>query len=168
VLLLRLTDPVSRSAAPASQPLFNGFIPEFSPNGRYIAYQSNESGTSEVYVRPFPQVESARWTVSTAGGTRPVWAKNGRELFYLDASQKLTGVNVQTSGPTFIAGRPAKILETMYSNPFPARWYDVSADGERFLMVKDVAGAGQNPAPISLIVVEHWLEELKTQARPTR
>jgi len=89
-----------------------------------------------------------------------VWGRNGRELFYLDASQKLTGVAVQTTGPTFIADIPVKILDTKYANPFPARWYDVSPNGERFLMIKDTPAA-EDATPISMIVVEHWLEELK-------
>ena len=163
-MLLRLPGSLSGQPAAASQTLFGGFIPEFSPDGRYIAYQSGESGTAEVYVRPFPLADTGRVQVSTTGGTRPAWARNGRELFYLDASQKLTEVVVQTTGPTFIAGKPAKILDNEYANPFPARWYDVSTDGERFLMVKDNAAA-EDVTPISMIVVEHWLEQLKTHER---
>jgi serine/threonine-protein kinase len=166
VILHRLPGSPSGQPAAPSQTLFSGFIPEFSPDGRYIAYQSNESGTNEVYVRPFPQVDSGRWQVSTGGGTRPAWGRNGRELFYLDASQKLTGVAVQTTGPTFIAGIPVKVLDTKYANPFPARWYDVSPNGERFLMIKDTPAA-EHATPISMIVVEHWYEELETLVHRT-
>jgi serine/threonine-protein kinase len=67
---------------------------DFSPNGQFIAYHSEESGRAEIYVRPFPRVDNGRWQVSTAGGTRPVWARSGRELFYLDASNALTAVPV--------------------------------------------------------------------------
>jgi serine/threonine-protein kinase len=163
VMLLRLPGSLSGQPAATSQTFFGGFIPEFSPDGRYIAYQSNESGTNEIYVRPFPQVDTGRWQVSTAGGTRPAWARNGRELFYLDAAQKLTAVVVQTT-PMFIAAKPAKILDTKYANPFPARWYDVSTNGERFLMIKD-SPAAEHQTPISMIVVEHWFEQLKTHER---
>ena len=90
-------------------------------------------------MRPFPQVDSGRWQISTAGGTRPAWARSGRELFYLDASNTLTAVPVQTSGPTFSAGKPAKVFDTKYAEPNPARHYDVSPDGQRFLMLKDSA-----------------------------
>ena len=76
-------------------------------------------GRSEVYVRPFPQVDSGRWQISTAGGTRPAWARSGRELFYLDASNTLTAVPVQTSGSTFSAGKPAKVFDAKYAEPFP-------------------------------------------------
>jgi serine/threonine-protein kinase len=147
-------------AGPA-QTLFDGGGAEFSPDGRYLAYQSTGPGQSEVYVRPFPQVDSGRWQISTAGGTRPVWARNGRELFYLDASNTLTAVPVQTAGSTFSAGKPAKVFNAKYSTPFPPRSYDVSADGQRFLMLKDSAAGDSNATPASMVVVEHWFEELK-------
>ena len=112
-------------------------------------------------MRPFPQVDSGRWQISTTGGTRPAWARSGRELFYLDASNTLTAVPVQTSGSTFSAGKPAKVFDARYSTPFPPRSYDVSADGQRFLMLKDSAAGDPNATPASMVVVEHWFEELK-------
>jgi hypothetical protein len=84
-------------------------------------------------------VDSGRWQISTEGGTRPAWARSSRELFYLDASNTLTAVPVQTSGSTFRAGKPAKVFDAKYSMPFPPRHYDVSPDGQRFLMLKDSA-----------------------------
>jgi eukaryotic-like serine/threonine-protein kinase len=145
------------------QTLFDGFWGEFSPNGRYLAYVSagGPGQSDEVYVRPFPQVDSGRWQVSTKGGTRPVWARSGRELFYLDPSNTLTAVPVQTSGSTFSAGKPAKVFDAKYSSPFPPRPYDVSADGKRFLMLKDSAAGTPNATPASMVVVEHWFEELE-------
>ena len=83
----------------------------------------------EVYVRPFPQVDRDGWPISTGGATRPVWARSGRELFYLDESSALTAVPVRTSGTTFIAGHPATVFDTRYAEPNPARHYDVSSDG---------------------------------------
>jgi len=133
----------------------------FSPNGRYIAYQSEESGRIEIYVRPFPRVNNGRWQVSTAGGTRPVWARSGRELFYLDASNALTAVPVDISGPTISIGSPAKLFDTGYAEPNPSRHYDVSADGQRFLMLKASATGDPNATPVSMVLVEHWFEELK-------
>ena len=115
----------------------------------------------EVYVRPFPEVNSARWPISTTGGTRPAWARNGRELFYLDASNTLTAVPVLISGSTFSAGKPAKVFDAKYSTPFPPRSYDVSLDGQRFLMLKDMIAGDANATRASMVVVEHWLEELK-------
>jgi hypothetical protein len=134
---------------------------DFSPNGRYIAYAADESGRSEIYVRPFPRVDNGRWQVSTAGGTRPVWARSGRELFYLDASNALTAVPVNTSGPTISPGIPAKLFDSGYAQPNPSRHYDVSADGRRFLMLKASGTADPNTMPLSMVLVEHWFEELK-------
>ena len=149
-------------AGPA-ETLFDGAWAEFSPNGRYLAYVWAESDTaqSEVYVRPFPDVDSGRWQISTTGGSRPAWARDGRELFYLDASNTLTAVPVQTSGSTFSAGKPAKVFDAKYSTPSPPRSYDVSEDGKRFLMLKNSAAGDPNTTPAIMVVVEHWFEELK-------
>ena len=167
--MARLASGLGPSASPGTTPsspgqtLFDGVWAEFSPDGRYLAYEleTGEPGQSEIYVRPFPQVDSARWQISTAGGTRPAWARSGRELFYLDASNTLTAVPVQTSGSTFSAGKPAKVFDAKYSTPFPPRSYDVSADGKRFLMLKDSATGEPNATAASMVVVEHWFEELK-------
>ena len=102
-----------------------------------------------------------RWQISTAGGTRPTWARSGRELFYLDASNTLTAVPVQTSGSTFSAGLPERVFDARYSTPFPPRSYDVSADGKRFLMLKDSAAGDPNATPLRMVLVEHWFEALK-------
>ena len=177
VLFVPLARPTSRAQhgsaraisraplGPSVDTRFEGSFADFSPNGRYLTYQSRESGRDEIYVRPFPRVDSGRWQVSTAGGTRPVWARSGRELFYLDASNALTSVQVSASGPTFSAGKPATVFETKYVESNPSRHYDVSADGQRFLMIKD-GPANPNAMPASLVVVEHWFEEL-TQRVPT-
>ena len=167
--------PLTRAVRPSSNPVpgvsqspveplatrFEGSMADFSPNGRYIAYQSNESGRSEIYVRPFPRVDNGRWQVSTAGGTRPVWARSGRELFYLDASNALTAVPVGTSGATISIGIPAKLFDTGYAEPNPSRHYDVSADGQRFLMLKPSSTGDPNATPVSMVLVEYWFEELK-------
>jgi serine/threonine-protein kinase len=152
--------------APAADMRFPGAFADFSPNGRYVAYQSTESGRDEIYVRPFPRVGSGRWQVSTAGGTRPVWAKSGRELFYLDASNAMASVQVSTSGSTFSFGKPATVFETKYVQSNPSRHYDVSADATRFLMIKD-APSNPNAMPASLVVVEHWFEELVRRVSAT-
>jgi serine/threonine-protein kinase len=168
-LTLAVVRPSSHSAAGVSdstvEPLaeirFKGSVANFSPNGRYIAYQSEESGRSEIYIRPFPRVDNGRWQVSTAGGTRPVWARSGRELFYLDASNALTAVPVSTSKPTISIGSPAKLFDTRYAQPNPSRHYDVSADGQRFLMLKFSQTGEPDATPLSMVVVEQWFEELK-------
>jgi eukaryotic-like serine/threonine-protein kinase len=136
------------------------YFPEISPNGRYVAYQSNESGRDELYVRPFPRVNDGVWQVSTSGGTRPAWASNGRELFYLDSMNALTAVSVQTSGANFVFGNPAKLFDHTADGPSSPRDYDVAPDG-RFLMIKRNVSGGRRPAAI--VVVLNWFEELKAK-----
>jgi serine/threonine-protein kinase len=141
---------------------------EISPDGRWIAYQTNESGQDQVYVRPFPNVDSGRWLISTAGGTRPLWARNGRELFYVDGESTLMAVPIQTSGQAFNAGSPAKVFDAkIFADPAvsPGRTYDVSPDGQRFLVIKDNAasdGASNATVP-GMVVVTNWFEELKAR-----
>ncbi len=97
--------------------------------------ESDESGQKQIYVRPFPEVETGRWQISPGGGTRPLWARNGHELFYLDPARRLMAVPVQSS-PTFSAGNPAKLFDTPYLTPNNGVTYDVSPDGQRFVMIK--------------------------------
>ncbi len=137
------------------------YLPEVSPNRRYMAYQSNESGQTEIYVRPFPRVNDGAWRVSTEGGTRPAWARNGRELFYLNRAAVLTSVPVQTAGTSFVFENPASLFEapTDPQGIYTSREYDVAEDG-RFLLTRRSAFGGRRPA--TMIVVLNWLEELKT------
>jgi hypothetical protein len=134
--------------------------PAVSTDRRYIAYQANGSGRPEIYVRPFPRVNDGLWRVSTDGGTRPAWARDGRELFYLDLANALTAVPVQTSENTFTHGSPARVFYITYGALGP-RPYDVSPDGQRFLMIKE--DATRAPKPPSLQVVLNWFEELKAK-----
>ena len=118
---------------------------EVSPNGEWLAYHSDESGEFQVYVRPFPSVQAGRAQISTTGGTRAAWARSGRELFYLDKDGMLTSVSVQAAGTSFSAGVPVKILNTSYYSGsttlgLDLRAYDVSPDGQRFLMIKENDG----------------------------
>jgi serine/threonine-protein kinase len=133
-----------------------------SPDGRWLAYDSNESGNDEVYVRPFPDVDTGRWQVTTGGGSRAVWARNGRELFYLNLANDLMTVSV-SSGGAWEVGQPKKILDARYfygevNNVNPP--YDVSPDGKQFLMMKVAQGAEQSARLVDIIVVRNWFEEL--------
>src|SRR5207245_10705019 len=112
--------------------------------GRWVAYESSESGSREIYVRPFPMVDAGHWQVSTSGGTRPVWAHSGRELFY-QANGALWAVTAQTTGAVFGAGSPTKLFDTApYYFGTGGRTYDVAADGQRFLMIRNAEAGGQN------------------------
>src|SRR5205823_13876475 len=91
--------------------------PELSPDGHFLAYQSDESGRFEVYVRPYPNLSDGRWQVSTNGGRMSAWTRDGRELLYLDGGGHLTSVAVETRGTTFRAGTPVTVLQATYSTP---------------------------------------------------
>jgi serine/threonine-protein kinase len=136
--------------------------PEFSPDGRWLAYGSNESGRNEVWVQAYPG-PGRREQVSTNGGTQPVWAQNGRELFYTepapDGHVKMMAVPV-TTGETFTAGRPQILFEGPYSTTVPVRSYDVTRDANRFLW--DRSREASMATPITQVVlVQNWQEELK-------
>ena len=139
----------------------NGVV---SPDGRWLAYEANDSGRYEIYVRPFPEVNSGHWQVSTAGGTRPLWARSGQELFYVSPTGALMRAGVER-GPSWAATTPTLLVKegslTIPFNGNSGRTYDVSPDGQRFLMIKEGGGANQTAAPLQLIVVQHWTEELK-------
>jgi eukaryotic-like serine/threonine-protein kinase len=142
--------------------------PAVSPDGRYLAFSTNASGQFEIWVRPFPNVNDGRWIVSNGGGTQPVWARNGQELFYLDLTNRLMATQVQTQGRPFIHGTPTRVLESSYAAAdVTSRPYDVSRDGQRFLMIKETPTAAGEAAAPRLAVVLHWLDELK-QKVPVR
>ena len=133
---------------------------EVSPGGQWLAYGSNESGREEIYVRPFPDVESGRWQVSTGGGRTPLWSRNGQELFYVTPEAVLMGVRVER-GPSWRSSVPAKVLECacfLGAAGF-GRTFDIAPDGTRFLMIKE--DGGTEAAPQNLVVVQNWFEELK-------
>ena len=140
---------------------------EISPDGHWLAYQSNESGQFEIWVTPFPNVTTGKWQVSTSGGTQPLWARNGQELFY-ESMGALMRVS-PTSGSTFVTGLPSKLFDTagFFIPGVPGRLYDVTSDGRRFLMTK-ASRAADAPAPSArLVLVQHWFEEVKRRA-PTQ
>jgi serine/threonine-protein kinase len=131
-----------------------------SPSGRWLAYASDESGRHEVYVRPFPDVESGRWQVSVDGGSSPLWAHSERELFYLTPENEMVSVAVQT-GRTFEVGE-RRVLFTLGPGYVLSRLttpFDISPDDQRFVMVRDVQA--ERPERTPLILVENWFEEVK-------
>jgi serine/threonine-protein kinase len=133
---------------------------EVSPDGRWLAYEADDSGRFNIYVRPFADVSSGRqWQVSTDGGIQPLWARNSQELFYLSAGA-LMRVGVEP-GPTWTATGPTKLFEGRYGAAAnqSGRTYDIALDGKRFLMIKP--GEDPTAVPASLVVVQNWREELK-------
>jgi Tol biopolymer transport system component len=158
-LFLLPLEPKGEAHPLIADPKFNVLNGEISPDGRWIAYDSNESGRYEVYVRPFPAVDSGRWQISSEGGSEPAWARSGRELFFLNAANRMTAVSVP-AGASFTYGKPEPLFSVSpYYGTGAGRTFDISTDGKRFLMVKAVGSvAGGRP---SIVVVSHWFDEVK-------
>jgi serine/threonine-protein kinase len=155
---------------PLLQTPFDERNAEISPDGHWMAYESNESGQSQIYVRPFPNVADGQYQISSGGGRTPAWAPNGHELFFAGRSSIMV-VNVQLT-PTFTRGNPTKLFDApsivldgrFTTDGGTRRAFDVSRDGQRFLMIKENAGPSEGSAtPASMIVVQNWLEELKAK-----
>ncbi len=137
--------------------------PQVSPDGRWLAYQSDESGQFEVYVRPYPDVEAGRWQLSVGGGTSPRWRADGRELFHYDGA-RIVATPI-SSGSTFRAGRSTTLVEPRGLGGRLGLAYAASPDGRRFLVIRDVPSA--EPAPAELVFVQHWQEDVRTRLAGT-
>jgi eukaryotic-like serine/threonine-protein kinase len=154
IWVLRMGD---RKAQPFLRTPFTEAVPQFSPDGRWLAYVSDESGRSEIYAQPYPG-PGGKWQISTDGGTEPVWNRNGRELFYR-SGDKMMAVDIATQ-PGFSAGRPRMLFQGQYvPTPATVPYYDVSSDGQRFLMLKPTEQAGGAPTQINVVL--NWFEELR-------
>ena len=131
--------------------------PEFSPDGHWMAYASDESGRYEVWVRPFPG-PGGRWQISKEGGVQPVWSKDGKQLFYRQAEEVWVS-DVRTEGG-FSVGKPRLLFEKGgFFGGSPVRGWDLWPDGQQFLMVKLEE---RKPTPVTeMILVQNWFEELK-------
>jgi Tol biopolymer transport system component len=127
---------------------------QISPNGRWMAYASNESGTYEVYVRPFPP-GPGKWQVSRQGGSQPRWRRDGKELFFLATDRKLMAVDVKTDPLAFETGGPKALFETRLGNvegSNPWSQYAVTADGRRFLVNR----LATEPTASPITVILNW------------
>jgi serine/threonine-protein kinase len=139
-------------------------VPRFSPDGHSLAYISNESGRFEVYVQPYPG-PGRKLQISTEGGTEPVWNHNGNELFYR-SGDKMMAVEIATQ-PSFAAGKPRMLFAGRYERtPATSPNYDVSPDGQRFLMLKPSEQEAVTPTQINVVL--NWFEELKRRVPPDK
>jgi serine/threonine-protein kinase len=154
---------------PLLQEEYGELQPQISPDGQWMAYTSNESGKPEIYVRPFPDVDSGRWQVSTDGGVNPLWSPDGRELYYIrdnNEGRMVMAVSAETE-PTFKAGKP----ETLFQAPSivlgsmeALNIWDISPDGKRFIMMKSLLqteNESSEKARSKINIVVNWFEELK-------
>jgi len=138
--------------------------PALSPDGRWLAYASDETGQTEVYIRPFPDVDGGKWQVSTSGGQAPLWAHGGRELFYVDAARNMMAVAVPAAGPSqmgariklFTLGTDILLHANEWYTPF-----DISPDDKRFLMSRLVSAATTDTP--TFLLVENWFDEVQAK-----
>ena len=147
----------SRQVKPLLNSPANEQWPDISPDGRWIAYSSDESKRFEVYVRPFPGL-GQKYQVSSEGGSEPLWARDGKKIFYR-WGDKVWAVEVGTGGG-FSAGKPRLLFEKPgFGGGAPIRTYDLSLDSQRFLMVKLEQ---RQPAPVAeMVLVQNWFADLK-------
>ena len=134
---------------------FNESVARFSPDGKWIAYMSDESGKNEIYVRLIAR-PGEKWQVSNAGGVNPVWNRDGKELFYISSNSQLMAVPV-TTGNAFEAGRPVPLFRVAAQRKeYEVAQYDVAPDGQRFIVN---SSTGAPALPISVVI--NWTSELK-------
>ena len=149
------TVPLTLVASPATE-----LFPALSPDGRWLAYSSNESGAPEIYVRPFPETATARWQASTAGGTQPIWAASGRELFYINGKRDLIAAEIRP-GATFAVGAQRVLFSTApYTTGAGVHGYAATADGKRFMLTQE----GEPLQESELVVAQEWLRQLDGKA----
>ena len=144
---------------------YDEVAPALSPDGRWLAYTSNETGQHEVYVRPFPDVDSGRWQVSTDGGFTPRWSRDGDEIFFMNGSREMVAATVETS-PAFRVGArtPLFTLGSTVVTSDIAVPYDVGFGERQFLMARAYQGDDTtDSAPPDVMLVVNWFEELKAR-----
>jgi len=144
-------------AKPLMQPKWTLRNAQFSPDGRWMVYASNETGRMEIYVSPFPS-GNGKWQVSNAGGEEPKWRQDGKELFYVSSDGKMMAAEVKM-GASFEASTPVELFQTHRRQPVSAQdvfSYDVSGDGQRFLIITKMDEV--NPAPLSVTL--NWASEM--------
>jgi eukaryotic-like serine/threonine-protein kinase len=148
---------------PLLQEKYNELSPQISPDGRWMAYASGESGKTEVYVRPFPDVNEGKWPISTNGGDSPLWSPDGRELYY-HTRDAVMAVRVETR-PVFRPEKPKVLFRGAYFSWISGLTpWDISPDGKRFLMLKEAPSSAKPAAAEAsgkINIVANWLEELK-------
>ncbi len=154
----------SVGTAVVASPDFDERAPTLSPDGRWLAYQSDESGRDEIYIRPFPDAGAGRRQVSVAGGAEPLWAHSGRELFYRSPEGQMVAVPVSSS-PALTTGRAQPLFaDTAYLRAPSYRGYDVTSDDRAFVLLRMLPEDTQRSSG-QLILVENWFTDLRSRVR---
>ena len=135
--------------------------PRFSPDGRWIAYRSNESGNPEIYVRPFPAGSGGKWQISSGGGLFALWSNNGRELFYETSDHRIMVVNYTMNGESFIPGKPRLWSEKQLFNPAVLSNLDLAPDGKRFAVLTEPDTAGGEKGSVHVTMLLNFFDDLR-------
>jgi serine/threonine-protein kinase len=134
-----------------------------SPDGRWLLYESDETGRTEIYLRPFPNVQDGKWTVSVAGGRAPLWSRNGRELFFVNAERALVSMTFAANDAAPQLGIPTilfRLRPELYLAPREHYTpFDIAPDGQRFLMARVAESERARAAP--LVITEHWVADVR-------
>jgi eukaryotic-like serine/threonine-protein kinase len=144
---------------------FNEYSPAFSPDGRWLAYMSNESGSYEAYVRPFPG-PGGKWQISTGGGLYPKWSRNGKELFYRTADSKIMAVTYTASDDSFHADKPQLWSPGQFTDRGLGFYnFDLHPDGKRFAVLK-APGTEQAAAVNHVSFIFNFFDEIRRKLPP--
>jgi serine/threonine-protein kinase len=149
---------VDTVSIPLATSAFQETTPVVSPDGRWLAFTSDETGRLEIYIRPFPDVTSGKWLASVSGGTEPLWSKDGRELFYRNGAGDMVAAEVLPSGAPPIGEQRILFSASEYLTDVFYQRYDVTPDGQRFVMIRP---GGEGIGELQFVVVENFFEELK-------
>ena len=139
------------------------YVPNVSPDGRWLAYTSDETGMLQVYVRPFPDAKVAKRQVSVASGTAPIWSSDGKELFFVNPSTLDLVSNPVVSGGGFATGNPRRLFSVAQLVTAAGQYFDVEPDGKRFLFTRPVGASVAQPD--ELVLVQNFVEELKARVK---
>jgi serine/threonine-protein kinase len=144
---------------------FNEAEPAFSPDGRWIAYTSSESGSNEVYVRPFPggaSSGSGKWQISNGGG-HPIWSRDGRELFYETPDNRIMAATYTAKGDSFAADKPRSWSNTQIMDLFGTGIWnlDLSPDGKRFAAIPRPEATAEQKRSVHVMVLLNFFDELR-------
>ena len=145
----------------------NELYPAFAPDGRWIAYRSDESGTDEIYVRAFPDT-GGKWIISNGGGILAVWSRNGRELFYRTADQRIMVVTYTVKGDVFLADRPRLWTEKRLAETSATQNLDIAPDGKRFVALMPVTSLDAQRAATHVIFLQNFTDEIRRRTAGSR
>jgi eukaryotic-like serine/threonine-protein kinase len=140
----------------------NERVPSVSPDGRWIAYQSDETGSLEVYVRPFPG-PGGKWQISSTGGTLPVWSRNGRELFFQNAHNRIMVTEYERKNDVLVVGKPRLWSDQQLQDLSGSLNYDLAPDGKRFAIFPELK-ALEEKGNVHVTFLENFFDELRRRA----